>query len=233
MGIQKEILLEGTYLYYDKNVNFSQENFKLLRLPEPQHYLVEAEILSRVETGEFLKVIVHYEMNNNFVPLDVRIEKSIGNKFVQESFKVDISAQELHYVFKNAEGSQEFKRPHGSKHHLTSPAFSTSAMFTLTKRFDATGRTGINLVNSTNNWTYQNPPEDRLIFAEYKSRELIDYKLNNTPLSASHLCLYEHDSSHANHEKPVEYFLSKHYGLPYQMVHGDFHIDVKHLKKIN
>lgn len=233
MNKEVEILVEGSYLYFDKNVNYSQENFKLVHHVDQQQYHLHAEILSRVETGEFLKILVRYDMSHQFVPLAVRIEKSLGNKYALETYKVDVSSQELHYVFQNTQGGQEFKRPHSAKHYLTSPAFATSALFTLSKKFDATGRTGINLVNAKNVWAYEGPPTDKLIFAEFKSRELADFKLKNTSLSASHLCLYEHDASHAGSEQPVDLFLSKHYALPYQMIHGDIRVEVEHLKKIN
>lgn len=226
-----EILLEGSYLYFDKEVNYSQENFKLVHLSEFQSYHIYAEILSRIETGEFLKILIRYEMNQHYVPLKVRIEKSIGNKYAQELYQIDPSTQELQYTFQNAQMTQEFTRVISSKHYLTSPAVCTSAIFSLSKKFDATGRTPIVLISSDNDWTYQGPPTDKVVYAEFKTREMLDYKLNNNTLSASHLCLYEHDAAHAGADQPVELFLSKHYAVPYQLIQGDQKFNIKHLKK--
>jgi hypothetical protein len=226
-----EILIEGSYLYYQKDHNYSQENFKMVLLPESQSYHIYAEVLSRIETGEFLKIIVRYEMNQNFLPLMVRIEKSIGNKYAQEIYKIDPVTMELHYTFQNSQSTQEFTRAVNSKHYLTSPAVSTSAIFTLSKKFDASGRTPIVLISSDNEWTYGGPPVEKVVFGEFKSRELSDFRLNGASLSASHLCLYEHDSMHATIEQPVDIYLSKHYSIPYQLVHGDQKIVIKNLKR--
>jgi len=231
MSQNAEIILEGSYLYYDKEVNYSQENFKLVHTPDAQTYHVHAEILSRIETGEFLKILVRYEMNNHFTPTFVRIEKSIGNKYAQEVYKIDMASQELLYTFQNSQQTQEFRKAVNSKHYLTSPAISTSALFTLTKKFDATGRTPIVVISSDNDWSYVGPPTEKVIYADFTTRELPDFKLNGNALSASHLCLNEYDATHAQAEEPVQLFLSKHYAIPYQLIHGDQKVVIKHLKK--
>lgn len=202
-----------------------------MHLPDAQSYHIYAEILSRIETGEFLKVLVRYEMNNHFIPFFVRIEKSIGNKYAKEEYKIDLSNLELHYSFQNAQTQQEFRRSVSAKHYLTSPAVSTAAMFSLSKKFDATGRTPIVFISSDNEWTYQGPPTEKIVYAEFKTREMADFRLHGNPLSASHLCLYEFDSSHASNEQPVELFLSKHYSIPYQLLHGNQKMITKTLKK--
>lgn len=231
MSTQAEILLEGSYLYYEKQLNYSQENFKLVHFLDNQTYHIYSEILSRIETGEFLKVIVRFEMNNQFHPIFVRIEKSLGNRYAQETFKADLSTQELLYTFQNSKSTQEFKKSFSAKHYLTSPAFATSAVFSLTKKFDPTGRTPATFLGSTNDWEYEKPPEEKVVFAEYKTREILDFKINNAPLSAGHLCLYEFDSSSSTVETPVELFVSKHYAIPYQLLQGDQKIVIKNLKK--
>lgn len=233
MSTNAEIILEGSYLYFDKEVNYSQENFKLIQFTDTGVYHIYSEILSRVESGEFLKIMVRYEMDTHFHPVFVRVEKSLGNRYAQEVFKFDIQAQDLNYTFQTSKGSQDFHRSLSAKHYLTSPAFATAAIFTLTKKFDATGRTAIPVLSSTNDWDYKSPPEEKIVFAEFKTRELQDFKINNAPLSASHLCLYEFDTSSANVEAPVEIFISKHFGIPYQMIHGDQKIVIKNLKKNN
>lgn len=226
-----EILLEGSYLYYEKEVNYSQENFKFVSYSEGQSYHIYSEILSRIQTGEFLKILVRVEMNNNLIPLLVRTERSIGNKYAQELYVADTTNQELRYTFQTSNSSQEFIRPFSSKHYLTSPAACSAALFTLSRKFDATGRTPVVLISSENDWTYKGPPTEKVVYAEYLSRELPDFKLHGNSLPAAHLCLYEFDSTHAIAEAPLEIFLSKHYAIPYQLLHGDQKIVIKNLKK--
>ncbi len=231
MSEKAEILLEGSYLYFQNDVNYSQENFKLVQMEGSDYLHIYAEILSRMESGEFLKILVNYEMNQHHVPTFTRIEKSIGNRYAQEVMRFDLANQTLHYSFQTSHGSQEYTKSVNAKHYLTSPAFCTSTIFTLSKKFDATGRTPIVLLGSSNDWTYDAPPEERIVYAEYKNREHVDLQINNSTLSASHLCLYEHDTSFNGGESPVEIFVSKHYGIPYQVVHGNQKIVIKNLKK--
>lgn len=231
MSLPAEILLEGSYLYYDHEVNYSQENFKLVHFPTEQLFHLHAEVVSRIENGEFLKIIVRYEMNQNFFPSLVRIEKSIGNKYAVETYRIDSLHQDLHYTFEAAGQQQEYNRNINTKHYITSPAFSSSLFFTISKRFDQTGRSPVIFVNTPNEWTYVGPPTDKITYAEYKSREMPDFKLNNSFLAASHLCLYEHDSSSSVVELPVDFYVSKYYGIPYQMNHGHQKIIMKNLKK--
>ena len=225
------ILLEGSYTYFQKDVSFSQEDFKLVHFPDISSYHIYSEVLSRTESGEFLKVIVRFEMNDHFIPNFLRIEKSLGNRYAQEVFKFDLNAQELKYSFQNTQNTQEFTRPLNAKHYLTSPAFATSTIFTLSKKFDATNRTPVALIGTSNEWNYENPPDQKVVFADFKIRDLSDFKLNNNNLSASHLCLYEFDTSSSKPEVPVEIFISKHYGIPYKLVQGDLKIVIQNLKK--
>jgi hypothetical protein len=231
MTPKAEIILEGTYLYYTGEVNYSQEEFKLVHFTNEEVFHFYAEIVSRLENGEFLKILVRYEMNSQFIPTFVRIEKSLGNKYALETFKIDISTFELKYAFQTNQKVHEFKKNVTSKHYLTSPAVCTSGIFTLSKKMDANARTAINFISSANEWGYSAPPTEKSVFAEFKSRDYNEFHLHGNALSASHLCLYEKDSINSPHEVPVELYLSKHYAVPYQLNYGDQKIVIKNLKK--
>lgn len=224
-----QILLEGSYLYFDKDNQYSQENFKLAQMNEQQFHIY-SEILSRTPNGEFLKVLVRYEMNHQFIPLYVRVEKSIGNKYAAETFKIESLTHELHYEYKTSSEHQEFKKPLSSKHYLSSPAFATSTIFTLTKKFDPALRTPVHFVGPANDWAYQGPPQDRIVWVEYRARE-VDYHVGHTKLLSSHLTMSELENPSDKDESPVELFVSKHFGIPYQLTHGDLKIVIKNLKK--
>lgn len=231
MALNINILLEGSYFFFEKGTNYSQENFKLVQLADKQHFQVISEVLSRIETGEFLKINVLYEMGPHFLPLHVRIEKSIGNNYSLENFNCDHHAGQLHYTFQNATSQQEFKRPITSRHYIASPSFSTSCLYTLSKKFDTGGRTAVNLISSSNDWVYEAPPQEKIVYADWKLKDMSDYKLGEASLSASHLLVYQNDSTNADIEEPVNFYVSKHFGIPYQMIHGDREIRVQNLKK--
>jgi hypothetical protein len=224
-----EILLDGSYKYLDKEQEFAQENFKFLNFPDDEVYQIHSEILSRIETGEFLKILVHWGMDYHFVPTFLRIEKSLGTKYVEEVFRIEHQTQECFYSLKNSIGTQEFKRPFGSKHHLASPSFATAALFTLSKKFNATGRTPVTLISSANDWVYREPPIEKMVFAEFKTRDIKDFNLNGTTLTASHLQVHEQDMSHNG--SGVDIWVSKHFAVPYMMQSEDKKIITNFLKK--
>ncbi len=233
MGEQILIVVEGEYNYVEKERNYCQETFKLTHNIESGHYILYSEIFSRMDSGELLKVNVRFEMNQFYVPVDVKITRSLGKRFAQETFLLDTAAQSLHYNFQNDTDSQDFIMPASNKHFITSPAFAASTFFTLSKRFDATGRTAVAMISSKNIWTYEAPPEDQIIYADFQTRELTDYKINKTELSAMLLHLYNGDANSIYQEDPVQLYLSKHFNIPYQLIHGDQQILVKSLKKVN
>ena len=224
------ILLEGSYLYYDKDQNYSQENFKVVELEDSSQFHVYSEIISRLESGEVLKILVRLEMNQTFLPIFLRVERSIGHHYAQEVFRLDPNSKELKYTFQSAQTTQEYKKSVSAKHYLNSPAFSTSCLFTLSKSFNATGRTPVTIISSSNYWEYLGPPDEKIIFAEYQSKE-VSFQINQNTLLASHLSLYEHDASDTNPDSPADIYVSKHYGIPYQLIHGDQKIIIKNLKK--
>lgn len=232
MSQKAEILLEGTYLYFQGDSTYCQEEFKMVQFPEEQTFHIYAEILSRIETGEFLKILVRYEMNQHYNPLFLRIEKSLGKKYSQEIFKVDQQSGELRYSFQNTQGTQDFIRPLSTRHYLSSPAFSTSGLFTLSKKLDATSRTAVNFLSTQNDWEYSGPPTEKLVYVE-KSSEQTEFKLGSNQVPVSIYRLYEADSSHKDTDSPVELYISKHYGIPYQMLHEDQKIIIKSMKKMN
>jgi hypothetical protein len=233
MTPKAEIVLEGSYLYYKGEINYSQEEFKLVHFSDADTYHFYSEILSRLENGEFLKILVRFEMNHQFFPTLVRVEKSLGSKYSLETFKTDTNNFELKYTFQTNQKIQDFKKNITSRHYLVSPAVCTSAIFTLSKKMEANSRTPVQLISSENEWNYDAPPVEKTVYAEFKTREFNDFNLHGNSLAASQLCLYEKDLSHGTEEQPVELYLSKHYAVPYQINYGDRKIIIKNLKKNN
>jgi hypothetical protein len=228
-----EIILEGSYLYYQEETHYADENFKLVKSFGSQNYTFYSEILSRLKTGEFLKILVKYEMNQYFLPISVRIERSVGDQYSLENFQIDTSAMEMNYSFESSGKKQEFKKNISPKHYLTSPAFCTLGVFTLSKRIETAGRTSVLLIASENEWYYTTHPSDKIIYADYKTGDVQEININGNLLNASVLKLYQYDSTFINTstDSPVEIHLSKHFGVPYQLIHGGQKIIIKFLRK--
>ena len=224
------ILIEGSYNYFQSGQPYSQEEFKFGQIPEQQIYFLHSEILSRIETGEFLKILVRCELNTNLFPQMVRVEKSLGPHYSVETTRIDTHQHQLHYIFKNPEGEQTFTKTANAKQYLTSPSFASSCFFTLTKKFETTGRTAVNLVGSDTDWSYSGPPQESMVYCEIQNRETTTFTHHNSVYPATRVTIYESDLSQTS-ENPIDIILSKHFAIPYFMEHGTQRIEIKNLKK--
>jgi hypothetical protein len=230
MTPKAEIIVEGSYQYFQNNVNYCQEDFKLVHNSETKQYLLYADILSKTEDGETLKIAVQYEMNQHFNPISMQIEKSLLNNYALETFKYDSTGQKLLYTFKTPTMTQDFKKSLNFRHYLSSPAFCASVVWLKSRKITNTSRTSITLVSSTNEWTYEAPPKDKTIYAELKTGKHDDFKLNSLPLPAQQLLLYQHDAVYAVTETPVEVICSKDLPIPFQLIEGDLKITLTKYK---
>lgn len=225
-----ELLAEGSYSYSESGMFYSQENFKLLAYLDSQMIQLKSEVLARTDMGEFLKILVSMDMNNNLYPTGMTIERSLGKRYSFENYKVDLTKLELSYIFRNGEMEQTFKRPFNTKSFLTSPAIAGSSFFTMNKKWDVTGRTSVVLVNSPNNWTYVGPPTDKTVWAELKTGENLKFNVSGNEVSATHICLFENESNSKVQEEPTNFYLNKQYGFPYQVIDGNRKIVIGKLK---
>jgi hypothetical protein len=228
-----KILLDGTYHHVQDEINYFQENFKLVHNLDPETYHIYSELTSRLETGEFLKILVSFEMNQYYYPTFARIEKSIGNKYAQEIFRINTLDHTLHYSFQNSQTTQDFKKTIGPKHFITTPSASTAAIFTLSKKILATGRTPIILLSSGNDWKYESPPIEKTVFAKMETSEVTDFNFNGSPLQASHLRLFENDLTQPDVADPTEFYISRHFAIAYLIKYRNTKIAIKTLKKNN
>ena len=168
-------------------------------------------------------------MNHHYIPIHIRVEKTLGHQHAVETYAIDTTEQELLYTFQSGQSKQEFKRALNAKHHLTTPSFATSGFFTLSKKFDQTGRTPLIFVSSPNEWTYTGPLDEKIVYGEYRPRE--EFKIKDKPLEANHLCLFEQNVSDPKVDIPVDLWISHHHAIPYELIQGDQKIVVKNLKK--
>lgn len=236
MIISSEVVVEGSYNYLQKNKLYSTENFKLSRRLESHSYFFEAEILSRIETGEFLKVKVFYELNPNMTPIIMRVEKSLGEKHSIETFEVNLQENQLAYEFSSDGQHKRLVKHHTNKHYLASPAVCTSAVFSLTKKFDNTGRTPIVLVAGHNSWIVDEAtPVENLVYGEFNNRETVDLKIGEQELEAHCLSIFNRDSLGVTNisEERIDLMLSKHFSIPYQLIENDLLVEIKSLKRVD
>lgn len=233
MATDIENLFEGSYLYYQNGQNYSEENFTVDLIAGAGVYLYRSEILSRVETGEFFKMKIRYEVNKFFVPQTVVVEKSLGERYSMEKITVDQNTQNLTYSFTSDKGEKSVERPFGAKHFIMAPCFLTSALFSISKKIESSSRTPVTFITCPNEWDYTHPPEDKTLYVQLNTHNDEEFIVNGTPLAALKYDIFEQDNLEGVGKPAAQLWVSKNLGIPYQMESNDgSKMVIKRMKKL-
>ena len=210
-----EKLLDGKYFYFKDGAQYSEEVFKITREDKPQgNYTFKSEILSRVSTGEFLKVYVDYEVSHHFEPLNVQVKRSLGRRKSTERYIIDTKDRSVYYSFDGADGHNEMERIVTAKAHIATPSFLTSALMTQTKRIDSTKVTRYAIITSQNLWSYESPFIESEVYVDLKSLVPVELEINGKTLTGTHCIMFEGEKN----KFETDFYLSKYFNIPYRAV---------------
>jgi len=225
-------LFEGTFEYSNNGENYSQENFIVFKNEENKTIVYRAEVLSRVQTGEFLKIDVDYEVNNKWFPVRVEVKKSLGEDYACETFLINYDSNILIYEFDDGKSKDKIERILPNKFQISTPCFLSSMLFSQSKKHNAMGRSQYTILRPNSEWSFNPEITDENLYAEFMTHEKTELKLNNQSVACVKVLLFKNDSSATVKEQPVVVYLSKHIGIPYMMQTDDgIVIKVKNLKK--
>lgn len=212
-----EKILEGKFLYTKDGNQYSEELFTVEREDKINgNFTFSSEILSRVSTGEFLKVYVDYELTSLMDPLNVRIKRALGKNKSTERYYINQTDKIVSYTFDGRSGYYDFEKVVNGKFTIGTPAFCTSAIMTLMRKIDPVQRTSYVVLSTDNIWNYQSPFKENIIFVELKSHEPVELMINDNELSATMCHFIEDDRDKAKTPPPASFYLSKHFNIPYK-----------------
>jgi uncharacterized protein YacL (UPF0231 family) len=213
-----ENLFEGTYQYFLNKENYSQENFRVSQNEESKHLLYHSEIMSRVETGEFFKLLVDYEVNQFYAAQKIVIEKSLGTRWAKETYEIDQNNQLMQYSFQTKQSTEKIQRNYSPKHFIVVPTFLTSALFTFTRKIDTSSRTAVTFISSPNEWEFAGPPQDKILFIELRAHNSDELAIAGTEMVCSQFEIFEEDSLSKASKNSASLFVSKQFGIPVKLV---------------
>ena len=218
MGFQEKII-EGKYNFIKDKTTHCEEFFNLFQDSSPQgNYTFNSEILSRVETGEFLKIYVDYELTHQFEPVSVRIKRSLGSKKSTERYAVNQKDKVLQYSFTSKLGSGDFEKQINSKFHISCPSFASNLAMTQHRKPDPVHRTPYIVISSNNIWKYENPFHEGNIHVELVNSEPRAIKMRSGhEVQAIHMKLFDEDRLSNPHGKGHDFYVSKYYQIPYKV----------------
>lgn len=212
-------LFEGNYIFLKNDEKYSDESFFINHDLSSHNYSYHSESFSRTTSGETLKLEVSYHLTKFFAPTLVEINRSLGANRSKEVFSINPKSQTYQYSF--SANNQKAQLCEGSyqngRHFIATPSFACSALYTLNRRFDSTGRTPINVISSENTWNFATEPEEKTLYIELQAHESGHVMIGGNELQATHYSLYQYNTLAGSHELPTHLFISKHYGLPYKL----------------
>lgn len=179
-----EKILRGAYNYYTGDNLYAEENFELYRRGKLNQYYFEGELVSRVMTGELLKVNVSYTVDKDYTPISVYIIKSLGEQVSKEIFLFDHSTSELKYRFECGDDKKSEIINTSPKFYVTTPMSHCSMIFLWSKKFDSVGKNYYSVFTSNNNWKYEHPIENRNLVVERVSATSEQIKIDGSNVTS-------------------------------------------------
>lgn len=230
-------ILEGSYTYLNQSKEYSLENFEVWKKKEGPYltYLFQAEILTRVSTGEFLKIGVEYVVNHHFDPIQVRIIKTLGKNKTEEKYEVDPISKEVSYSFQSEKSEPcVYKKIILGKFQIATPSFLTSFLMVQSKKIDPMHRTQYDILTSDNAWSYEKPFWEKTIYIELMSIEPVPINIGKKQINAMWYCIFENDQTSRTTETGVPFYISKHLGIPYKAnFTEDVTVEISKLKDLS
>ncbi len=227
-----EKLFDGKYIYTNNGQSYTEENFTIEReLDLQSHLIFKAEVLSRVKTGEFLKLYITYEVTPSFDPVKVNIRRTLGPKESIENFDINLKTKNYVYTFKCGDINKSFEKIYTAKPHIATPAFSTSMLMVNQKKLDPVHLTHYNLLTTNNIWTYNGDPFENELYLQLQEIEAVKIEINQKELKANHCKLLTVNENGTIASQGHSIYLSKHYYLPYKSeFDNDLAIQIEYLK---
>lgn len=228
----KEKLFEGKYNYLQDGKIYTQENFTVLKEDKIQgEYTYNAEVLTRVRTGEFLKVFIEADFAHNFDPLVYRVRRNLGDKESLEVIHINQKEKIYTYTFTGEDGKHQFERVVNGKPHIASPCFVLSTVMINSKKLDPVHRTTYSVITSNNIWQYQGPFVEKEVTFELQDLEQIPLRIGEKELKATHCKIVYTDEKGKLKDYHDDIFMSKYNFIPYKAVFSNgLEIEVESLR---
>ena len=144
-----------------------------------------SELFSRTKGGELFETKVSYLVNNQFTPIFVHIEKSLGSNHSIENYTYDQKNNIIEYQFRigNSVENAEITAP--TKFHISSNTTVNSHLFLQSKKFDTSNINHYSVLRSKNKWEFESVPEFYEIGVERQSITPVKIKLDRFPVRAT------------------------------------------------
>ncbi len=212
-----EKILRGAYTFSRNNNIYSEETFEVYREKKTLSYSFYSEQVSRVSTGELLSINTKYKINNDYIPLYVKIERSLGSQQVKELFTFDPKLTHISYSFENSEGIETAQIASQPKFFIATSTACTSMLCLRSKKLDTSGKNYYSFLTSKNMWTYADVPQFKNVVIQRLSQTTENLKLDGNTLQGMRYKLTEGATEDTVDLSPenIKIWVSQHMTVPY------------------
>lgn len=238
LGPKVQKVYRGAYRYIKGNHVYSEETFDVYRDKKELTFTFISEAISRVSTGELLKIYTNYQVGKDFVPFNVQIKKELGKESSEEQFKLDDKKNILKYVFKSKRNKEVVEINVPPRFHIATPTSCTSMLFFLSKKFDATSKNYYTVLQSNNKWDYESPIVSKSLGLERISLTSETIYINGTELQAVQYKVFEDSkgldsAGMMSPQKSMNVYLSRYHAIPYSIKADDgYMVQIKYFNNL-
>ena len=208
----------GRYTYYSEDTPYSEERFEIQQTPLKDMTRYISTTITRLTTGELLKINCTYDVNIKWRPIKVIIKKSMGTKKVIESYSTDGIEGSLNYELQTELGKERDHVKTTGPYQIATPSIVTSFLCTQHRKVDPLSRTRYTLLFSQNDWKYEHELKEQHLYLESKYSEQDVVMVGDNQYPAKRCLMFQHDTVEAVEEIPSTVFLGDKLGIPLLLV---------------
>tara|TARA_R110002072_G_scaffold64203_2_gene159326 strand:- start:170152 stop:170892 length:741 start_codon:yes stop_codon:yes gene_type:complete len=229
----------GSYKYLKGETVYCEEEFEVYRDRKELGMSFFSIIHSRVATGELLTYYIDYQINKEYIPQSVYIEKTLGKEVVTELYTFNSKNNVIDYIFINAKGKKEHKEFITSpKFFIATPAACTSMIFLKSKKEDTTSKNFYNIISSRNQWDFKATPTSKSLGLERISASSVNINIEGSSLQAIEYKIFDpiefEEVEEQSKHRTLRVHVSKFATIPYIIKSDDgIKIQVKYLNDLD
>ncbi len=236
---QKKVY-KGAFEYKRDGLVYCDETFEVFKDTKELTMIFKSELISRVSTGELLKISVEYVCNKDWVPTKVSINKTLGREFIEEIYKLDSKANSLIYQLKSKHSKEKMSINIPPRFHIHTPCAASSMVFILSKKFDSIGNNMYSIYYSENNWSYEKPIANKSVILKKAGLGAEEILINGSKVQAIKYQMLDNqvedkNSKDKKENKPafLSIYLSRHVSIPYRIEQDENNkIEIKFLNDL-
>ncbi len=237
----QKLIIRGAFNYLKNGTLYTEESFTVYKDYKIFSISFISEMDTRLVTGELLRIKVLYSVGKDYVPKEVKIQRTLGSKKVVETYYSNKKENRLTYnYFDSEEDDTTITVATGPKFHIATPATAPSMLFLNSKRIDPMGDNYFTIFQCFNHWKFKNGPTPISIVVRKISLSSERITIDGNALSAMQYYIFEGTEDTTSEEQQmrgaataVKVHLSPYLTIPYIVQENDgTRIQIKYLNNL-